>query len=94
MSDQTPAPPPASPPPAPPPAPSSGGFGNGGGYPVRLDLERGYDEQNWRPLVNWLLAIPQWIVLYVLGIAAFVVLVIGFLERKFYVESKRVTIIE
>ncbi len=85
MSDQTPAPPPASPPPAPPPAPSSGGFGDGGGggYPVRLELERGYDEQNWRPLVNWLLAIPQWIVLYVLGIAAFVLWVVSFFTVLF-----------
>ena len=41
-------------------------------YPVNLEFNRDYDVQNWRPLVNWLLAIPQWIVLYVLGIVAFV----------------------
>ena len=41
-------------------------------YPVNLEFDRDYDVQNWRPLVNWLLAIPQWIVLYILGIVAFV----------------------
>jgi roadblock/LC7 domain-containing protein len=78
MSETTPTtPPPESPPPAPPPAPSSGGFGPGGGYPIGLEFERDYDVQNWRPVVNWLLAIPQWIVLYVLGIVAFVLWVIS-----------------
>jgi hypothetical protein len=71
MSDTT----PTSPPPAPPPAPSSGGFG--GGYPVNLEFNRDYDVQNWRPLVNWLLAIPHWIVLYLLGIVAFVLWVVS-----------------
>ncbi len=33
--------------------------------------------QNWRPLVNWLLAIPQWIVLYILGIVAFVLWIVS-----------------
>jgi hypothetical protein len=61
--------------PAPPPAPSSGGFG--GGYPVNLEFNRDYDVQNWRPLVNWLLAIPHWIVLYLLGIVAFVLWVVS-----------------
>jgi roadblock/LC7 domain-containing protein len=83
MSDTTPAPPPASPPPAPPPAPSTGGFGDSGGYPVRLDLERGYDEQNWRPLVNWLLAIPQWIVLIALGFVAGVLQIVSFFTVLF-----------
>ena len=73
MSDTTPTPPP----PAPPPAPSAGGFGGGGDYPVNLEFNRDYDVQNWRPLVNWLLAIPQWIVLYILGIVAFVLWVVS-----------------
>jgi hypothetical protein len=80
MSDAT----PATPPPAQPPAPSSGGgSGSGGGYPVTVELERGYGVRNWRPLVNWLLAIPQWIVLYVLGIASFVLWVISFFAVLF-----------
>ena len=73
MSDTTPTPPP----PAPPPAPSAGGFGGGGDYPVNLELNRDYDVHNWRPLVNWLLAIPQWIVLYILGIVAFVLWIVS-----------------
>jgi hypothetical protein len=70
---------PATPPPAPPPAPSSGGFGGGGGgdYPIDVEYNRDYEVQNWRPIVNWLLALPQWIVLYVLGIVAFVLWVVS-----------------
>jgi hypothetical protein len=49
---------------------------NGGTYPVRLDLDAPLEIARWRPLVNWLLAIPQFIVLYalsaVLGILQFV----------------------
>jgi hypothetical protein len=67
---------PTSPPPPPPAAP--GAAGAGGGYPVGLEFERGHDVQNWRALVNWLLAIPQWIVLYFLGIAAGVLWLISF----------------
>ena len=79
MSDTT----PTSPPPAPPPAPSAGGFGGPAGYPVNVELERGYDVQNWRPLVNWLLAIPQVIVLWVLELVAFVLWVISFFAVLF-----------
>jgi hypothetical protein len=42
-------------------------------YPVRAEFP--YPEQGmarWRPLVHWLLLIPHWIVLYVLGIVAWV----------------------
>src|ERR1043165_9356083 len=68
MTDVTPPPPPPS-----PPAPS-GPSGRSGGpdYPIHLEYDHDYDVQNWRPLVNWLLAIPHWIVLYFLGIVAFV----------------------
>ena len=74
MTDSTPTPPP---PPAPPPTPP-GGSGSGDMYPVGLELERGLEIANWRPLVNWLLAFPQWIVLYFLGIAAGVLWIISF----------------
>ena len=53
-----------------PPPPMSPEFGASGGYPVVLEFERGYEVQNWRPLVNWLLAIPHLIVIYVLAIVA------------------------
>ena len=49
------------------PGPLTTGFPDGLAYPVTLDLERGLEVANWRPLVNWLLAIPPWIVLYFLG---------------------------
>ena len=39
-------------------------------YPVQLDLETPLRIARWRPLVHWILAIPQFLVLYFLGIAA------------------------
>jgi len=36
-------------------------------YPVQLDLEAPLEVARWRPLVHWLLAIPHWVVLYVLS---------------------------
>jgi hypothetical protein len=64
------------PPPPPPPSPA-GGPGRGPDYPIHLAYDRDYDVQNWRPLVNWLLAIPHWIVLYLLGIVAAVLWLIS-----------------
>jgi len=34
----------------------------GSGYPVRLDLAAPLTVARWRPLVNWILAIPQFII--------------------------------
>ena len=51
--------------------------------PVDLQFDRGYEVQNWRPLVNWLLVIPQWIVLYILEIVAFVLWFISFFTVLF-----------
>ena len=65
MTDVTPPPPPSS-----PPAPR--GPSGGPDYPIHLEYDHDYDVQNWRPLVNWLLAIPHWIVLWLLSIVAFV----------------------
>jgi hypothetical protein len=39
--------------------------------------------QHWRPLVNWLLAIPHFVVLYVLAIAAFFVWIASFFTVLF-----------
>ena len=65
--------PPAPPPPAPPPpAPPAAA-----GYPVRLDVERQTEYNRFLPFVKWLLAIPHYIVLYFLQIAAAVVVFIS-----------------
>jgi Domain of unknown function (DUF4389) len=37
-------------------------------YPIVLDFVRGDEVARWRPLVNWLLAIPQFVVVYLLMI--------------------------
>jgi len=60
MADTTPVPPPPSGPPAVPQPPHESE------YPVVVDLDRGYDVKNWRPLVNWILVIPQLIIVAVL----------------------------
>ena len=82
MTDQ---PPPATPPPAPPPtpAPPPPPAASPSGYPINLEFQRDLDVQNWRPLVNWLLAIPHLIVLYGLGIAAAVLWIISFFTILF-----------
>lgn len=45
-------------------------------YPVRLELDAPLEVARWRPLVHWLLAIPQLFVVYVvnsvLGLLAFI----------------------
>jgi hypothetical protein len=66
-----------------PPPPMSPEYGASGGYPVVLEFERGYEVQNWRPLVNWLLAIPHLIVIYVLAIVASVLWFISFFTVLF-----------
>lgn len=62
MTDQ-PAP---TPPPAGPPAPT---------YPVTLSYSLPDRVARWRPLVHWLLAIPHFVVLYVLSIVAFLAVI-------------------
>lgn len=47
-------------------------------YPIRFDLPRPERIANWRPLVHWLLAIPQLIVAGVLQAVAGVIVFIGF----------------
>ena len=37
-------------------------------YPVQLDLDAPLEVARWRPLVHWILVIPHWVVLYVLGL--------------------------
>src|SRR5262245_29328800 len=57
--------------------------GAGPAYPVTLDFDSEHNVQNWRPLVNWLLAIPQWIVLWVLGIISFLLWIAAFFTVLF-----------
>ena len=38
-----------------------------GGYPVEVDFDRAYEVERWRPIANWLLAIPQYVVLGIFG---------------------------
>lgn len=54
-----------------------------GTYPVRLGLEAPVEVARWRPLLHWLLAIPQWIVLYVLGMVTGVLTVIAWFAILF-----------
>ena len=51
--------------------------------PVRLELVAPLEVARWRPLVNWLLAIPQIIVVYVLQIALNVTVFISFFTVLF-----------
>lgn len=55
----------------------------GSSYPVRVELDHGLEVDRWRPFVNWILAIPHFIVLYVLGILMSVVWFITFFAVLF-----------
>jgi hypothetical protein len=74
---EPPAPPPP-PPPAQPPAPPSAA-----GYPVHAEIDRQEEYSRFMPLVKWLLAIPHYLVLIVLGIAAFFVVIVSFFAVLF-----------
>jgi hypothetical protein len=49
----------------------------GQGYPATLEVDRADRIANWRPIVQWLLAIPHVVILYVLGIVSEVVGIIS-----------------
>ena len=73
MTDAPTPPPPESPPPppsAPPPSSPPPAADATGGSPVSLDLTSELEVARWRPLVHWLLVIPQAIVVYILQIVA------------------------
>jgi Domain of unknown function (DUF4389) len=55
----------------------------GQAYPATLEIDRADRIANWRPIVQWLLAIPHFIVLYVLGVVAEVVSIIGWFAIVF-----------
>ena len=62
-----------------------------GGYPATFEVDAPERIDNWRPLVQWLLAIPHLLILYVLGfvsevvgvISWFVILITGTLPEGF-----------
>ncbi len=54
-----------------------------GSFPLQLDLEAPDTIARWRPLVNWLLAIPQLIVLYGLGIVQGIIWILAFFAILF-----------
>jgi hypothetical protein len=52
-------------------------------YPLALDLDASPEVANWRPLVHWLLAIPHWFILSVLGGVSQVLILISFFTVLF-----------
>ena len=53
------------------------------GYPMRFDVEYPEELSRWLIFVKWLLAIPQFIILYALGIASSVITFIAFFAILF-----------
>jgi hypothetical protein len=54
-----------------------------GSYPARLGIEAPLQVRNWRPLVNWFLAIPHYLILYALRILRQVLTIIAFFTILF-----------
>jgi hypothetical protein len=52
-------------------------------YPVQLELDAPLEVARWRPLVHWLLAIPHFLVVYVLQLASGVLTFIAFFAILF-----------
>jgi len=73
----------AQPPAAPPPAASPVAVGPAADYPVQLDIDQQDEYSRFMPLIKWLLAIPHYIALIVLGIGAYIVAIISFFAVLF-----------
>jgi len=56
---------------------------NEGAYPITFEADLPNRVARWRPLVHWLLLIPQYIVLYLLGLVAGVVVIVAWLMAVF-----------
>ena len=67
------------PPPGEPPPPAA----SAGSYPVILDCERQEEYNRFLPLVKWLLALPHYLVLFVLFIAGFFAWIYAFFAVLF-----------
>lgn len=70
-------------PPPPPPPPPSGPVSGLAGYPAQATVETPPTIARWRPLVQWLLAIPHFVVNYVLSIVGQVAAVIAWFAIVF-----------
>jgi len=70
----------AEPPPPPPPPPVAAAASD---YPVHLDIDHQDDYSRFMPLIKWLLAVPHYLALIVLGIGAFFVVIISFFAVLF-----------
>ena len=70
-------------PPAPPPPPATPAAVGAADYPVHLDVDRQEEYSRFMPLVKWLLAIPHYLVLIVLGIGALLVVFVSFFAVLF-----------
>ena len=55
----------------------------GAGFPLQLELDSPANIARWRPVVQWFLAIPHFVVLYVLAIVQRVVFIISFFAILF-----------
>jgi hypothetical protein len=53
------------------------------GFPLQLNLDAPDTIARWRPLVHWLLAIPQLVVVYALGIVQSVIWILAFFAILF-----------
>ena len=73
---ETPVPPPPPPPPPVVPGPPQG-------YPVSLEFDTPEKIARWRPLVHWLLAIPHFVVAYVLSIVAGILVIVAWFAGVF-----------
>ena len=73
----------AQPPPPPPPPPPTGVDPEVAGYPLQADIQRQEEYSRFMPLIKWLLAIPHFIVLVLLGIGALLALIVAFFAILF-----------
>src|SRR4051812_9963791 len=79
----------AQPPAAPPPAAPPTAVSPAEDYPVHLEIERQEEYSRFMPLIKWLLAIPHFLVLIVLGIGALFVAIAAFFATLFTGKSPR-----
>src|SRR5690625_8031920 len=56
---------------------------NEGAYPITFEADLPNRVARWRPLVHWLLLIPQYVVLYLLGLVAGAVVIVAWLIAVF-----------
>src|SRR3954467_2866758 len=84
---EPPAPPPETPPPdpaaAPPPRAEDQVPAEVASYPVQLDVQHQEEYSRFMPLIKWLILIPHYIVLIILGIGALLAVLFSFFAVLF-----------